>query len=458
MNGFSPRKQGDIDTSFGTAGVFELRVDGYVVEPGASERLRAMAQTASGELMLAMGCRAALRGWRHWLSRFLPRGLIPQAGWQYGLARLTPNGQLDPSFGDQGVAIEPPLPEETLQAAQPLPTTGGATVLVLRSQGSETWMITRRKAAGDLDGSFGINGYVNLNGIRPSIEPGVVKGFVMPAADDGFFFVGTTKSSENEYGGIVFRFDASGQLNRAFAGKGYALVDLSLGGSGRVTDAVLLPGDGSVVLATASVAGNAQIVRVLASGELDPAFGNGGRVVIDGDNASDRTEVEKIAWWSGGLFAAGAYADRSERIGLLVSLDSSGKIPPGFNGGKPVKIRYGANDSDGVGGLAFPMHLEADNDGRVTVVGSADHDRTQIKRVIVGRHLSSGALDHAFGHADAAGTPKGFYTIDFDRKGFNFIFFGIDVSEDHLTFEILGGDGGGGSNPDRVTVERFVAI
>ena len=437
MKGFGPREQGDIDTSFGTDGVFELKIDGYIVDPGASERLRAMARTADGKIMLAMGCR------------------IEFQGWQYGLARLTPTGQFDPSFGSQGVVIEPPLPEETLQGAQPLPMVGGTTVLVLRSQGSDTWMITRRNASGELDATFGINGYVNLDGIRQATEPGVVKGFAIPAADDGFFFVGTTKNAELKYGGIVFRFDASGKLNPAFAGNGYALVDLALGQSGRVTDAVL-QSDGKIVLSTASLPGNAQIVRLLPSGALDPTYGNAGRVVIDGDGLSDRTEVEKLAWWSGGLWAAGTYASRNARTGLLVALDDNGDIPAAFNDGKPVQIRYGENDNDG-GRLAYPMHIEAAADGGVTVLGSADHDRTEVKRVIVGRHLSSGTLDHSFGSPDATGTRKGFYAIDFKREAFNFIFVGVDVSKDHLTFEILSGDGMGGSNPDRVTVERFFA-
>jgi uncharacterized delta-60 repeat protein len=455
MKGSNTRKQGESDASFGNGGKTELKVDGYHVEPGGSELLRAMRRTTDGHIMLAMGCIPALRGWRSWLSRFLPRVIRPWASWQYGLARLTPTGEFDSSFGEQGVVIEPPLPEETLQGAQPLPMADGATVLVLRSQASDTWMLTRRTDTGELDAAFGINGYVNLNGIRPPAEPGVVKGFALPAQDDGFFFVGTTKNVEGRYGGIVFRFGASGRLDPVFAGKGYALVDVPLNPRGRITDAVLQD-DGKIVLSTATSGGNARILRLLPTGQPDPAFGTNGEFVVTGDSA-DRNEIEKLAWsGEAGLWGAGTIMTRSPKVGLLVALDDTGHVAPGFNGGKLLEIHYG-----GIGakdGIAMPIHLQTSSHGGVAVIGSPYYDGTiESKKAVIGRHLPSGALDRSFGEPDETGTPKGFYTVTFDRKGFNFIFFGIDVTDDHLTFELLSGDGAGSSNPDRVTVERFLA-
>lgn len=431
MNGSGLREQGDIDTSFGNEGTAELRVEGYIVEPGASEPLRALARTADDKIMLAMGCRR------------------PSGGWQYGLARLMPDGTFDPSFGVEGVAIEPPLSEETLQGAQPLPMAGGATVLVLRSMDSQTWMLTRRNAKGVLDDAFGIGGYVNLDGIRPPGEPRVVKGFVIAGSDDGCFFIGTTKAVEGGLGGIVFCFDAQGKLDPTFAGKGYALVDVPLGESGRITDA-LLQDDGKVVLSTATVSGNARIVRLLRSGVPDPAFGDAGHVVIDGNDSADRIEIEKLAWSNdAGLWGAGSIMTRRPRVGVLVRLDDKGTIPPSFNGGKSLEINYGKTDDDG--GLALPLHIAISAEAGVTVVGSADHDGTSIKRVVVGRHVSSGELDSSFGDRD------GYFVIEPDLEGFNFIFFGIDVTNDYLVFEMLSGNGVGGTNPDRVLVQRYFA-
>ena len=53
------------------------------------------------------------------------------------------------------------------------------------------------------------------------------------------------------------------------------------------------------------------------------------------------------------------------------------------------------------------------------------------------------------------GTPKGFYTIDLEREGFNFNFLGIDLNDEHLTLELLIGDNAP-PNPNRTTVERYI--
>ncbi len=97
------------------------------------------------------------------------------------------------------------------------------------------------------------------------------------------------------------------------------------------------------------------------------------------------------------------------------------------------------------------MHIAISAEAGVTVVGSADHDGTSIKRVVVGRHVSSGELDSSFGDRD------GYFVIEPDLEGFNFIFFGIDVTNDYLVFEMLSGNGVGGTNPDRVLVQRYFA-
>jgi hypothetical protein len=245
-----------------------------------------------------------------------------------------------------------------------------------------------------------------------------------------------------------------GRLDHSFAQRGYAHFDVPLGSSGRITDAVVQD-DGKIVLSMASASGTSHIVRLLPSGDPDAGFGSEGHVVVAGNNDIDVVQVEKLAWSQAGIFGLGHIANRSSRIGLLVALDDTGAMAAGFNEGKPFEIRYGKNGDDeplpGRGGLSAPLNIAVDAKGRVTVVGHADHDRSEIKRVIVGRHLPSGELDPSFGES------VGFYTIDFSLVGFNFIFFGADVTDDRLTFEILSGDGGGGSNPDRVLVQRFFA-
>lgn len=445
MNHPAPRKQGGIDPSFGIDGTYTFTVKGYdSVEPGGSERLRALARVHDGKLMLAAGV-----------------GLSTTVGWCYALARLTSDGSLDGSFGTEGAVVGSPAPGDSMSGAQAWPTPDRAIVTVLRSQLSRSWALTRHTVDGKLDTSFGTFGYVHLDAIRPAGEPYVVKGFIIAGPGHDFFFVGSTMArmdnGEERYaGGIVFRFDASGLLDSAFAGKGYTLVDVPLNPSGRITDA-LYQDDGKIVLSTATTAGNGQIVRLLPNGEPDPTFGTDGVFVVGGDSSA-RNEIEKLAWSRGaGLWGVGSDMARRPKVGILVALDDSGKIPATFNGGRLRDIDYGG-DTGSENGFAEALHLRVEPSGGVTVVGCPYYNiTTGTKRAIVGRHHSNGTLDVSFGEQGETGDRKGFYVIDLARVGFNFIFYGIDVTDDHVTLEIFNGDGGGGTNPDRTTVERYFA-
>jgi uncharacterized delta-60 repeat protein len=443
------REQGDIDTSFGTHGVFEVGLDGYQsVEPSEPDTARALARVHDGNLMLALGV------------------VTTVSSWQYALARVTPTGAFDTTFGQDaqtgktGFVIGSLSPDLRMTGAQAWATSDRATILVLRSQYSRSWTLVRHHVDGALDTAFGTFGYVDLDAIRPAGEPFVVKGFVIPGPGTDIFFVGTTKrlvenGDERYVGGIVFRFTVAGRLNPAFAGKGYALVDTPLYLSGRITDAVL-QNDGKIVLSTATTGDNGRIVRLLATGEPDPGFGTNGVVEVRGDGGG-RHEVEKLAWSEeSGLWGAGTIATRDPRVGLLIALDDQGKIPASFNEGKLLEISYG--NTGNKDGTAIPVYFQSSADGGVTLIGRPYYDGSlETKKAVVGRHLPSGDLDRSFGDADETGTPKGFYEVDLRREGFNFVFHGVDITESHLTFEIRNGDGAGGSNPDRVTVERFFA-
>ncbi|HVI56454.1 MAG TPA: hypothetical protein VM621_15530 [Luteibacter sp.] len=437
------RRQGEIDPSFGSNGTFDVTIGGYPTPvPNEIGAVRALARVHDGNILLALGAK--------------------DEHWQYALARLTPDGALDTTFGQEGENgktgfVVGALPIDlSMNGSQAWPAPDRSTVLVVTSQYGGMWTLVRHTPDGSLDTAFGTYGYVNLDAIRPAGEPSVVRGFVVPGPGHDFFFVGSTKDADGNYaGGIVFRFDASGRLNPGFAGKGYVFVDVPLRPAGRITDAVV-QGDGKIVLSTATTSGNGRIVRLLPTGEPDPGFGTNGVFVVAGDSA-DRNEIEKLAWSKeAGLWGVGTIMTRKPLVGLLVALDDSGTIPASFNGGRLLEIDYGSTGhNDGIG---IPLHLQTSADGGVMVVGSPYSDgSTASRKALVGKHLPSGALDPSFGHTDDSGTPQGFYTVDLAREGYNFIFFGVDLTEDHVVFEILNGDGGGGTNPDRLTVESYFA-
>jgi hypothetical protein len=463
----TPRLPGDIDSSFGNKGVFDVQLDGYdAVEPAEIDTVRALDRAPDGSITLALG--------------FATSDL---KAWQYGLMRLTATGILDPAFGAGGIVMGSLLPG--LSGAQPWLDPDGATVVVLRDTGSRSWTLVRHDRLGAPDVTFGgMDGYIDLDAIRPSDEPIVVKGFVIAGPERTFYFVGSIRervagsvtrhdikerfregitateggdTREGRYAGaVVFRFDGTGRLDTTFAGKGYVYVDVPLNASGRITDAVVQD-DGKLVLSTATTGGNSRIVRLLGTtGIPDPDFGTNGTFVVEGDSA-DRLEIEKLAWSrEAGLWGVGRNMNLSPRVGLLIALDDKGRIREDFNEGRLMEINYGGVATNG--GFSVPVHIQTTGGG-VTVAGASRRALgIEPQVLIVARHLPSGALDRSFGEADAAGSPRGFYTVDLNRTSFNFFCLGIDLNDDYLTVEILSGDGAGGSNPDRVTVERFFAV
>jgi len=454
----SPRL-GDLDPSFGNDGVFDVAFDGYdVVEPSEIDTVRALDRAPDGSFMLALMCRTS-----------------DGQTWQYGLARLTPNGHLDPDFGAGGIAVGSLPPALRMGGAQPWIDRDGATVVVLRNQESRRWTLARYDRFGAPDVTFGATGgYINLDSIRPPGEPYVAKGFIVAGLERSFYFIGSVRQRvpartaegvtaterddtrvDRYAGAVVIRFDGSGRLDTTFAGTGYVYVDVPLNPSGRITDAVVQD-DGKLVLSTATAGGNARIVRLLANtGTPDPDFGTNGVFLVEGDSA-DRMEIEKLAWSrEAGLWGLGQNMELSPRVGLLIALDDKGRIRADFNGGRLMTIDYGGAGSDD--GFDKPIHLHTSGAGVTVAGGPLRPYGIEPKLLIVGRHLSSGALDRSFGEADETGTPKGFYRVDLDRKGFNFVYLGIDLNDEYLTVELLNGDGvPPGPNTDRTTVERYV--
>src|SRR2546423_754276 len=110
--------------------------------------------------------------------------------------------------------------------------------------------------------------------------------------------------------------------------------------------------------------------RLLSSGQLDPTFGNAGRIVDAGVNA-DHVDVAAVGS-DGKIVVAGSVAGSSE---VFIERYTTGGAPdPAFNGGAPVELPLGT------GAIS---ELRVLPDGRIEFVSGS----------LVGRLQSGGALD-----------------------------------------------------------------
>ncbi|HEX6844495.1 MAG TPA: hypothetical protein VF235_05205 [Actinomycetota bacterium] len=160
-------------------------------------------------------------------------------------------------------------------------------------------------------------------------------------------------------------------------------------GGGGYADGVAVQVDGGVVATgpVASVLGRPKVaaIRLLPDGALDPAFGQGGRVLRGGGQMHD-VEVDA----EGRIVLAG---DARGGGFLVVRLLPDGSVDPEFGEDGRVVVNPGGTASGANDVLVQP-------DGGVIVAGWVeilDDELGSVRRFALTRLLDDGGLDHAFG-------------------------------------------------------------
>jgi uncharacterized delta-60 repeat protein len=156
---------------------------------------------------------------------------------------------------------------------------------------------------------------------------------------------------------------ASGSLDTRFGTEGIVLTDVATG-SNDIAFGLALQSDGTIVAAGASVQfafkdvlGSFALVRYLANGKPDPAFGTQGRV-LGGQGSSSQARGVAIAR-DGGILAAGW--SQAQVTDFLVSRHlPNGALDPGFGTGGHAEAGFGEGYTRGIA---------VQEDGKILVVG-----------------------------------------------------------------------------------------
>jgi uncharacterized delta-60 repeat protein len=203
-----------------------------------------------------------------------PDGSAPS---RIAVARLLPDGDLDPSFGEDGIAVVGPDGAR----ASALGLTHDGVILVggaLPVADGDTPLVLRLAPDGTPDDTFDGNGAWNAGATS-------LRGWaraVLPAADGSVTFaVGARPGGVFGSALVAVRLTAAGALDPAFGGDGIseAVLGTSPARDGGATGIVSGPG-GRIVLAgtVAGRGGRAEgaVARMLPDGSLDPKFGRAG--------------------------------------------------------------------------------------------------------------------------------------------------------------------------------------
>jgi uncharacterized delta-60 repeat protein len=348
---------GELDLDFGKNGLAETDFD----DSGFPE---AVAVQPSGKIIV--GGTAPYRG---------------DGAMCFTLVRYTSTGEIDPTFGESGVAQAPSLFKLQEIAVAPSGKVlavgiGGGVPL----HGSFVVAAARFRPDGELDTSFSKDGKFKI-----SLGDGTDEAHAVAIQEDGRILLvrrGSPGSGVTNDDFAVVRLRKDGTRDPSFSGDGVKVVDF--GGFHDVADGVDIQPDGRIVLAGISTPGwnsipdpRLALARLLPDGRLDSAFGGNGKVrkrLSHGAYALD-LRVQQ----DGKIVAVGtAFADGLHSLAhwAVIRFRPHGSLDRGFGDDGLVLTRQ---ESFRTGGVQGGATVALQDDGRIVVGGGLlTHHASQI--------------------------------------------------------------------------------
>lgn len=420
---------GDLDTSFGASGFHTLapeccgqtgayataaQYDGKVLVAGTAQngagfdpvvvRFNAdgtldTAFGASGIARISLGAafdgsavdvavqsdgRIVVAGVRKPKASALPRHSV--------LVRLNASGTLDTAFGTAGIASVGPFAEGSplTEIRRLLPLADGKLILAGRSQRSlgdarvsEEMFVARVAANGTLDDAFGANGLAFSSGA--GTEQFNVATDAAIAPDGSIYVVGVAAAGNDQSGsaGLVMRVLANGSVDPAFGTNG--LRRFPLAAETMTFTSLAVQSDGKLLIG-ANIDYSPTVLRLQAWGQPDVAYGAGGRVSV-------ATTPERVFAQAGNQALLLGYTYVNGRpVVSAKRLNADGSEDPGY-----ALANAPAVVSSGRGGFgAFAVSGST----VVAVTNAREPDA-----IVAYRLNASGSQDAAFGTQGAARLP-----------------------------------------------------
>lgn len=197
--------------------------------------------------------------------------------WGFCIAKFLPGGQVDTTFGQQGKVITDRTGINLTGYALTLQSTGRI-ILAGKCALNETdrsMCMIRYESNGTVDHEFGVNGIVKLDVAEQSTIWSA-----RTYSDDRLLLAGRCMTSGTYYMCLV-RLDSEGHVDTAFGANGVVVSSAGLGFDYAVRGELAF--DGTIVLSgSCSLVAYADhcVLRFLAQGGVDGAFGDNGLVVV----------------------------------------------------------------------------------------------------------------------------------------------------------------------------------
>ena len=310
--------------------------------------------------------------------------------------RLNANGTLDSTFDGDGIAVLD-YGSDISSAAAVCITAAGKILIAGDTAGSPSFdyqtALIRLNADGSRDTTFGGTG----RRLYPSAEQMIVSK-IRPQADGKFVIGGNTPNFQGTGSFKFFRVDAEGTVDMNFGNGGRSIVDFNQAGD-ELVDLLVLP-DGRIIGVGNSQLGTERsisVMRLLGSGQLDTSVGNGMLSFSIGYRDIARSIHRQF---DGKLLIAGETPSGGFKpLGMIVRLNADGTPDQGFgSGGRIVR-------ADSI------LALNADETGRIFFVGEQVEAHNVYDESLISNAYVQ-ALD-ADGFANADFAPSGRALVDF---------------------------------------------
>lgn len=364
-------QNGALDPSFGSGG----RV--FAGNPQVENYGRAVSVLPDGKILVAAGSQL----FNPLLKNYSFQDVL--------LCRFNADGTPDTGFGNAGVA--------TLRDATPASMvvhTDGKIVLagnVRAMPGAGRSWLARCLPGGALDPSFGNNGVLVL-----PPPPGISFSDLSTVAvqRDGKVVAAGRAAMESpgtQWDFFVRRFNTDGSPDLAFNGKGWVATDFTSGNhlSLDFADALAVQADGKL-LAAGSVTSRSGLVRYLADGSLDTAFGTGGIVITNMQEGGSSTTVIAL-----------------QADGRIITAGSS--RPPSSSDPAMALARYLARNGPDNLAVEWPPGVPLKN-GQTVELGLASPNNSQTLETVV-RIRNTGAVSLMGLSAGITGAGAARFTI-----------------------------------------------
>lgn len=296
------------------------------------------------------------------------------------VARYTAAGALDPTFSGDGKLVVP-IGFITNNTGEAVLIQPDGRILVAGSENTmdgRRMTVVRLNANGTLHTAFGTNGRATL----PSNLNGDTEALCMVRGDDGSIILGGARSDQFSTA-LMAKVDANGTEDAAFSQAANAALD-SVNAS-VIHDLVLLP-DGRL-LASGGTGSEVFILRLLPDGNLDASFGDNGQAQVTLSSTAIVGSMRAAS--DGRIVLVGNKTVGDLRQALVVQLDSTGTLDPGFGTGGIAVFATPEND-DAFTDLVFLPNGEM-------IAGGYLMDNTNDQRFLFRRLDHSGTMDPAFG-------------------------------------------------------------